>query len=111
MVVGILAPECVIKSNTAHMASNELEIIVTTFDETIINPANKHLIHFFYGVDDDWSPLHWSDKMRERLPPGRVFVDNTGCEHAFVVNHSEVMAIKLSEMVADHMIKYALGDD
>ncbi|KAI1693712.1 lipid-droplet associated hydrolase domain-containing protein [Ditylenchus destructor] len=67
------------------------------FDESLLSEHKEH-IQFYYGTDDAWIVPEVVEDMRRRLP-GQVAVDKHGCHHAFVMNHNEIMAKVVVEMV------------
>uniref|UniRef100_A0A1I7ZWT3 Lipid droplet-associated hydrolase n=1 Tax=Steinernema glaseri TaxID=37863 RepID=A0A1I7ZWT3_9BILA len=105
--VGSSAPECVVSSaaelgfstvirNIIHMSNDELHT-VCDFQEDLLKAGDA--IHFYYGMKDGWCPLEYGVQMKERLGDKQVTIDKHGCQHAFVIGESEVMAEELVQMI------------
>ncbi|KAK0404247.1 hypothetical protein QR680_017362 [Steinernema hermaphroditum] len=97
------APECIVSSaaelgystvirNIIHMSNDELKT-VCDFDETLLKAGD--VIHFYYGTTDGWCPLEYGEEMKKRIAASQVTIDEHGCEHAFVIGESAVMAREL----------------
>lgn len=67
------------------------------FDASLLPDPTK--IFFYYGTSDGWCPLSYAERMKTRLPKGHVFIDESECEHAFVVKESEVMAQIMAKFI------------
>ncbi|KAJ1356494.1 hypothetical protein KIN20_014227 [Parelaphostrongylus tenuis] len=59
----------------------------------------KELLYFYYGRADGWCPEDFGYRMAERLPRGHVILDEDGCEHAFVIRDSAIIAEKLLQFI------------
>ncbi|KAI1711059.1 lipid-droplet associated hydrolase domain-containing protein [Ditylenchus destructor] len=108
--LGQNSPSCVVAAavellstnvlrNVAHMARNELDV-VQGFDESLIPNEYKDRIIFYYGINDGWSPVEWTDGMKRYLQnESAVVIDENGCQHAFVIRDSEIMATQLAKIL------------
>ncbi|KAI1730659.1 lipid-droplet associated hydrolase domain-containing protein [Ditylenchus destructor] len=108
--LGQNSPSCVVAAavellstnvirNVAHMARNELDV-VHGFDASLIPNEYKDRIIFYYGSNDGWSPLEWTDGMKSYLHnESAVIVDKNGCQHDFVTRDSEIMATELAKVL------------
>ncbi|KAJ1356498.1 hypothetical protein KIN20_014231 [Parelaphostrongylus tenuis] len=88
-------PSDVIISATELLSMNVFRnIIHLSHDE-----LNKELLYFYYGRADGWCPEDFGYRMAERLPRGHVILDEDGCEHAFVIRDSAIIAEKLLQFI------------
>lgn len=73
---------------------------------------NNIPLTFFYGVSDQWSPIEFANKMKERVNKinlnlqnkifHKVLIDEDAFfEHAFVIRESSEMAIKLCLLICE----------
>uniref|UniRef100_A0A914Y7E6 Lipid droplet-associated hydrolase n=1 Tax=Panagrolaimus superbus TaxID=310955 RepID=A0A914Y7E6_9BILA len=97
-----LVPECVVQSameivsssvvrNIMHLANNELQIVKLHDDSLFLNEHRDRIL-LYYGTTDQWVPAQLAEEQAARLGRSCVFLDNDGCEHAFVIRDGEVMA-------------------
>uniref|UniRef100_A0AC35F151 Lipid droplet-associated hydrolase n=1 Tax=Panagrolaimus sp. PS1159 TaxID=55785 RepID=A0AC35F151_9BILA len=104
-----LIPECVVESameivsspvirNIMHMANNELQIVKHHDDNLFLNEYRDRII-LYYGNEDKWVPANCAEEQAVRLGKTCVFLDNDGCEHAFVIRDGEVMARTVVSLV------------
>lgn len=102
-------PECIIESatelvsspvirNIMHMANNELHV-VKYHDDSLFNNQYRDRISLYYGAVDKWVPAQCAEEQAQRLGKSCVFIDNDGCEHAFVIRHGEIMAQKVVSLL------------
>ncbi|VDM45831.1 unnamed protein product [Toxocara canis] len=100
-------PECVLDSaaellclnvfrNIIHMSTDELRK-VCELDESLLKHSDR--IRFYYGKTDKWCPIDFGYQMKDRLGEELVVIDDSDCEHAFVIKNSEIMARKLVNWV------------
>jgi pimeloyl-ACP methyl ester carboxylesterase len=110
---GPLIPECVIDSaveilsssvvrNVIHLANNELHV-VKHHDESLFQNEHRDRILLYYGAIDGWVPASCAEEQAERLGKSCVFLDNDGCEHAFVIRDGEVMARTVVSLVEEFL--------
>ncbi|CAG9536407.1 unnamed protein product [Cercopithifilaria johnstoni] len=102
-------PPCILQSaieiidvdvirNIIFMAVDEL-LTVSNLDESLLRYSDR--CRFLYGTVDQWSPLCYSLEMQKRLGKDIVTIDNKKCEHAFVLNHGEVVAYEVTNWIAE----------
>uniref|UniRef100_A0A0R3S0V6 Lipid droplet-associated hydrolase n=1 Tax=Elaeophora elaphi TaxID=1147741 RepID=A0A0R3S0V6_9BILA len=75
--------------NIIFMAMDEL-LTVSNLDESLLCYSGR--CRFLYGTVDGWSPLCYGLAMQKRLGKHLVTIDDKKCEHAFVLNHGDVVA-------------------
>uniref|UniRef100_A0AC35TKV5 Lipid droplet-associated hydrolase n=1 Tax=Rhabditophanes sp. KR3021 TaxID=114890 RepID=A0AC35TKV5_9BILA len=107
-----VVPECVIEStvelfnstvlsNIIHMARDELDVVNEySFD---LEPI-KDLVYIYYGKEDGWAPLQFATDMlnRNQIPSDHIIIDDSHCEHAFVINDSITMADKMASLLGQY---------
>jgi hypothetical protein len=59
----------------------------------------------YYGSVDGWVPGNCAEQQAERLGKSCVFLDNDGCEHAFVIRDGEIMARTVVSLVEELLKK------
>ncbi|OZC07994.1 hypothetical protein X798_04990 [Onchocerca flexuosa] len=84
--------------NIIFMAMDEL-LTVSNLDETLLLYNDR--CRFLYGTVDQWCPLRYALEMQERLGKNIVIIDDKKCEHAFVLNHGEVVAHEVAKWIAE----------
>uniref|UniRef100_A0AC34GK10 Lipid droplet-associated hydrolase n=1 Tax=Panagrolaimus sp. ES5 TaxID=591445 RepID=A0AC34GK10_9BILA len=107
-------PECVIESamelfsstvirNMLYLLNDSLKI-VKFHDDSLFRNEYRNRIILFYGASDKWIPKELAEKQEERLGKSSVFVDENGCDHAFVNCDGEVMAQIVFSFVREFFI-------
>ncbi|VDK74956.1 unnamed protein product [Litomosoides sigmodontis] len=102
-------PSCVLQSaveivdvdvirNIIFMAVDEL-LTVSNLDESLLRNSDR--CRFLYGTADQWSPLCYGLEMQKRLGKELVIIDDKKCEHAFVLNHGEVVANEVAKWITE----------
>ena len=61
--------------------------------------TNPEKTFFYYGTSDGWISLSYAERMKTRLPNGHVFLDESDCEHAFVIKDGEIMAQVMAKLI------------
>ena len=61
--------------------------------------SNPEKTFFYYGTSDGWVPLTYAERMKTRLPNGYVFLDESKCEHDFVIKDGEIMAQAIAKLI------------
>uniref|UniRef100_A0A914CGJ7 Lipid droplet-associated hydrolase n=1 Tax=Acrobeloides nanus TaxID=290746 RepID=A0A914CGJ7_9BILA len=100
-------PECVLDSaaelgnslvlrNIIHMSNDELNTVLEVEENLLSNPEKTF---FYYGTSDGWVPLSYAERMKTNLPNGHVFLDESDCEHAFVIKDGEIMAQVMAKLI------------
>ncbi|KAM3727795.1 Lipid droplet-associated hydrolase [Dirofilaria immitis] len=82
--------------NIIFMAMDELST-VSNLDRVLLHYSDR--CRFLYGTVDHWCPLSYALEMQKRL--GKVVIDDKKCEHAFVLNHQEIVAHKVAKWIAE----------
>ncbi|KAK6113445.1 hypothetical protein QQG55_51645 [Brugia pahangi] len=102
-------PPCILQSaieiidvnvirNIIFMAVDEL-ITVSNLDESLLYHSNR--CRFLYGTVDQWCPLRYALEMQKRLGNDLVIIDDKKCEHAFVLNHGELVANEVVKWITE----------
>ena len=61
--------------------------------------SNPEKTFFYYGTSDGWVPLSYDERMKTILPNGHVFLDESDCEHAFVIKDGKIMAQIMAKLI------------
>ena len=77
--------------------------------ENVITESGEKLT-FYYGAGDLWTPLSFYQEMRTRFPNIDIRLDVEGIAHAFVLNHSSIMAPVVSEIIRNKIIMDGIGE-
>jgi len=56
---------------------------------------NLSTMYFLYGPTDQYTPKHFYEEIRVAYPNGNFELAELGVKHAFVLQHSEVVAGKV----------------
>ncbi|EJD76178.1 hypothetical protein LOAG_16814 [Loa loa] len=102
-------PPCILRSaveivdinvirNIIFMAVDEL-LTVSNLDESLLRHSDR--FRFLYGTTDQWCPLRYALEMQKRLGKDLVIIDDKKCEHAFVLNHGEVVATDVVKWITE----------
>ena len=59
---------------------------------------------FYYGASDLWTPLSFYEEMKTRFPDIDIRLDGKGIDHAFVLNHSTLVAPIVGEILQEKMM-------
>ncbi|KAL3990067.1 hypothetical protein ACH3XW_30200 [Acanthocheilonema viteae] len=84
--------------NIIFMAMDEL-FTISHLDESLLHYSDR--CRFLYGTDDRWSPLCYGLEMQKKLGKDLVIIDNKKCDHAFVLNHGEVVAHEVANWIIE----------
>ncbi|VBB31357.1 unnamed protein product [Acanthocheilonema viteae] len=72
---------------------------ISHLDESLLHYSDR--CRFLYGTDDRWSPLCYGLEMQKKLGKDLVIIDNKKCDHAFVLNHGEVVAHEVANWIIE----------
>jgi hypothetical protein len=70
------------------MSVDEMKVIA---DEHPNLDSVKDKLRLYYAVEDHWVPHGSAERNLKKYGPECVRIDEHGCEHAFVISHSEPM--------------------
>lgn len=66
-------------------------------DQELLQPVDR--LRFHYGISDGWCPIEFAREIQEIIPVEQIRMDEDGCEHAFVIRDSEIMAQRLLDWI------------
>lgn len=106
------SPDCVRSGIEALLQKSTLESVlvmancemeqVYNLDWSILK-NNVDRLFFYFGLNDNWCPLHFVDSMKEKIPNLKHAICTEGIEHAFVVKDSRSMASILIPQISSIM--------
>ncbi|KAJ1338967.1 hypothetical protein BSLG_006106 [Batrachochytrium salamandrivorans] len=78
-------------SNAMYLGACEMDQIRDLVHrEALIQHADKFIL--YYGAEDGWSPVSHYEEMRKVLSCAQVMLCRRGIPHAFVIEHSDLLA-------------------
>ncbi|EDW50030.1 lipid droplet-associated hydrolase [Drosophila sechellia] len=63
---------------------------------------NLDLLKFYYGTTDGWVPISYYDQLKKDYPKVDAQLDTKKIAHAFVLRHSQPMAVIVRDMIQQH---------
>lgn len=63
---------------------------------------NLDLLKFYYGTTDGWVPISYYDQLKKDYPKVDAQLDTKKIDHAFVLRHSQPMAVIVRDMIQQH---------
>ncbi|KAG9307645.1 hypothetical protein G9A89_023210 [Geosiphon pyriformis] len=88
-----------ILKNALRMAETEMMEVLDLDQE--FYQANLEKYVFYFGKNDGWVPVeHYEDLVR-RFPESKIYLCDEGTKHAFVVDHSEIIAGKVVSWIRE----------
>jgi len=75
-----------------HQIADDLSKIGILDNLKDVIESNVKNITFYYGAHDGWTPNHFIEDMRKRFPSADIQKDTNNIGHAFVLEHSVLMA-------------------
>ncbi|KAM9977624.1 hypothetical protein ACTFIR_011494 [Dictyostelium discoideum] len=92
--------------NILYMAYTETEDIKEIDDEchSVFNSRLNQLL-FIYGQTDSYTPKSFYDEMKQLYPAGNIEYSSSYVPHAFVLHHSQEVALRVSEWLSLNILK------
>lgn len=88
-----------ILSKIVYLADEEMERVQAP-DYELIN-ENKHLLKFYYGSTDGWTPVEYCNRLKANVPDIDAQIDIYNISHAFVLRSS----VEMGKLVANWILE------
>ena len=87
-------------NHALYMAATEMDGM-NEMEESVkeVIRSNTDKLTFYYGNPDDWAPLTYYDKMKNKFPGSDIRLCKKGFPHDFVLDSSESVARMCSEIL------------
>lgn len=105
-------PKRFIGTTLKHIQPTILSKIVFLADEEMIRVQapdyehineNKHLLKFYYGATDGWTPIEYCERLKDNVPGVDAQIDINNIGHAFVLRSSVEMGKLVAQWILEDM--------